>query len=82
MPQTIKGVISSYDALVELLESIEHFLRRLDIYTKIPSTAALTEIVVKIMIELISTLTLATKQIQQGRASESILINALPNSWQ
>ncbi|KAH9992544.1 hypothetical protein BJV74DRAFT_795789 [Russula compacta] len=46
---TIKGVGASYDALAELLESIEHFLKRLDIYTKIPPTSALTEVVVKIM---------------------------------
>ncbi|KAH9991661.1 hypothetical protein BJV74DRAFT_987712 [Russula compacta] len=70
--QTIKGVIGSYDALVELLESIEHFMRRLDIYTKIPPTVALTEIVVKIMVEVLSTLALATKQIQQGRAKKFV----------
>ncbi|KAH9991658.1 hypothetical protein BJV74DRAFT_413949 [Russula compacta] len=69
---TIKGVIGSYDALVELLESIEHFMRRLDIYTKIPPTVALTEIVVKIMVELLSTLALATKQIQQGGAKKFV----------
>ena len=80
--QAIKGVIDSYDALVELLELIEHFLRRLDIYTKIPPTAALTEIVVKVMVELLSTLASATKQIQQGQASEFIPINALPDSSQ
>ncbi|KAH9983483.1 hypothetical protein BJV74DRAFT_618971 [Russula compacta] len=68
----IKDVIGSYDALVELLESIELFLKRLDIYTKIPHTVALTEIVVKIMVELLSTLALATTQIQQGRAKKFV----------
>jgi hypothetical protein len=63
-------VSSSYDALVDLLESIEHFLSRLDIYTKVPSTGAMTEIIVKIMVELISTLALVTKQIKQGRPSK------------
>ena len=51
--------------LVDLLESIEHFLKRLDIYTKIPSTPAMAEILVKIMVELLSTLGLVTKQIKQ-----------------
>jgi hypothetical protein len=46
------------------------FLNRLDIYTRIPPTAAMTEVVVKILVELISTLTLATKQVKQGRPSE------------
>ena len=68
----VKGVIDGYDTLVDSLESIEHFLNRLDIYTKIPPTAAMTEIVVKILVELLSTLALATKQIKQGKPSESV----------
>ncbi|KAH9979716.1 hypothetical protein BJV74DRAFT_857961 [Russula compacta] len=64
----VKGVNYGHDGLVELLESIEHYLRRLDIYTKMPPTTALNEIVMKIMVvELLSILALATKQIQQGR---------------
>jgi hypothetical protein len=68
----VKGVTDDYDALVDLLESIEHFLRRLGIYTKIPPTDAMTEIVVKILVELLTALALVTKQIQQGIPSESI----------
>ncbi|KAH8992857.1 hypothetical protein EDB86DRAFT_1424300 [Lactarius hatsudake] len=63
----IKDVSASYDALVDLFESTENFLRRLDIYTKIPPTTAMTEIVVKILVELLSTLALATQQVKQGR---------------
>jgi ERCC4-related helicase len=55
-----------------LLESIEHFLNRLDIYTKIPPTVAMTEMIVKILAELLSALALATKQIKQGKPSESV----------
>jgi hypothetical protein len=55
-----------------LLESIEHFLNRLDIYTRIPLTVATTEMVVKIIVELLSTLALATKQIKEGKPSESV----------
>ena len=69
--QAFKGVSSDLDALVDLLESIEHFLKRLDIYTKVPPTPAMTEIIAKIMVELLSTLALATKHIRQGRPSES-----------
>ena len=32
----------SYDVVIDLLESIEHFLKRLEIYTKIPPTPAMT----------------------------------------
>ena len=66
-------MIDSYGALLDLLESIAHFLGRLDIYTKIPPTPAMDEIVVKIMVELVSTLALATKELKQGRPSESVL---------
>ncbi len=71
--QAVKDVSASYDALVDLLESIEHFMSRLDIYTRVPSTGAMTEVIVKIMVETISTLTLVTKQIKQKRPSEYIL---------
>jgi len=67
-----KGVQSSWDALSDLLESIGHFVDHLDIYTKIPLTAAMIDTVVKIMVELISTLALVTEELKQRRSSESI----------
>jgi hypothetical protein len=71
--QAAKDSSSSYDALVDLLESIEHFLNRLDIYTRHTPTGAMVEIIVKIMVELLSTLALVTKQIKQKRPGKSIL---------
>ena len=68
--QAAKDVSASYDALVDLFESIESFLRRLDIYTKVPLTEAMTHVIIKIMVEVLSTLALATKQVKQGRLSE------------
>jgi hypothetical protein len=71
MPGSVKA---SYDALVEVFECIENFVRRLMIYTKIDRpTPAMTEVVIKIMVELISVLALVTKQINQGRFSKSLL---------
>ena len=67
----------SYEPLFDLLESIEHFLNRLDIYTRIPPTPAMDEIVVKIMVELLSTLALATKELKKGRSSEFLLFDLL-----
>ena len=51
----------SYDALADIFECIENFLRRLRVYTEIPLTSAMTEVVIKIMLELLSVLALATK---------------------
>jgi hypothetical protein len=73
--QSAKGKISNCDALVELLESIEHFLNRLNIYTRISPTLAMDEMVLKILVELISTLALVTKELKQRRSSEPILAN-------
>jgi len=69
--QAIKDISTSYDSLVDLFESFEFFLRRLDIYTKIPATTAISEIIVKILIELLSTISLAIQQAKQGRLSET-----------
>jgi hypothetical protein len=68
--QAIKDVGKSYDAIVELFESFESFVGRLDIYTKIPSTTAIKGIIIKILIELLSTISLAIQQAKQGRLSE------------
>ncbi len=68
--QAASGVTSSYDALLELFESLGNFLKRLEIYTTIPPTPIMTEIIVKIMVELLSVLALASKQVKQGRFSK------------
>jgi hypothetical protein len=68
--QAATGVSSSYDALLDLFECLGTFLQRLAIYTRFPPTHEMTGIIVKIMVELLSVLALATKQIKQGRFSK------------
>ena len=80
--QAAEGVVDSYSALVDFLEAIEHFLKVLDIYTEVPPTPAMDELVVKIMVELLFALALATKELKQERSSESILAAILYNSAQ
>ena len=72
VPQAVKDVSASYDALVDLFASFENFLHRLRIYTGIAPAPALTSILVKIILELLSTLAVATKQVKQGRFSEFV----------
>ena len=74
LPQAADGISSSYDALVDLFECIGNFLKRLRIYTDVPMSPSMTDIIVKIMVELLSVFALATKQIKQGRFSEWIVI--------
>ena len=75
--QATKGVKTSYKPLLDLLESIEHLLQHLDIYAQIPPTPAMDEMVVKIMAEILVTLALMTKDLNQGRPSESNLADVL-----
>ena len=67
MCQAASGVATSYDALLELFECLGSILKRLEIYTTIPPTPMLTDLIVKIMVELLSVLALAFKQIKQGQ---------------
>ena len=78
MNQAAKGVTSSLDALVDLLEYFGRFLSRLDIYARTPHTPAMDEIVVKIMLDLLAILALVTKELKQGQSSESGLAAASP----
>ncbi|KAF8266871.1 hypothetical protein EI94DRAFT_1786727 [Lactarius quietus] len=61
------GVSSSYDALVDLFECIGNFLNRLRIYTDVPMSLSMMNIIGMIIAELLSVFALATKQIKQGR---------------
>ena len=58
--------------LIDLFGRIECFFRRLESYTEVRPTAAMTDIIVKIMVEILCILAIATKEIKQRRASELI----------
>jgi len=79
--QTAKYVRESYNTLVDVFECIENFVGRLKIYTEINPTPAMIETMVKIMVELLAVLALATKQINQGRLSTSCSIFSHDNQW-
>ena len=68
----MKAVSASQDALINVFERIENFFRRLETYVEVPPTAGMTDIIVKIMIEVLSILAIATKDIKEGRTSELI----------
>jgi hypothetical protein len=70
-------VDASQDVLVNIFVRIEGFFKRLETYTEVRPTVAMTEVTVKILIEVLSILAIATKQIKQGRSSESIGVHEL-----
>src|SRR6266404_264252 len=67
--QAAKDIDASQDALADLFESIENFLKRLASYTTVRPTAGMTDIIVKIMVEVLNIFAIATKEMKQGRAS-------------
>ncbi|KAH9162308.1 hypothetical protein EDB89DRAFT_2234739 [Lactarius sanguifluus] len=77
-----KDVAASKDALAELFERIGFFFNRLESYTEVTPTAAMTNIITKIMVEVLTIFGIATKELRRGSASEfpvvclSILIEA------
>ena len=63
----------SHDALVELFERIESFFKRLGEYTQISLTTKMAGVLVKIMTEVLSILSIATKEVKRKRASKLFL---------
>ena len=68
----MRDVIASYEALVKLLERIQFFLQRLHYYTSVPLTPEMTELLAKIMAQILFILALSTKKMKESRISWSI----------
>ena len=68
--QAAKDVNSSRDELIKNFNCIERFFHRLEIYTGITPTAAMRDIIIEIMVEVLTILAIATKQATRGRISE------------
>jgi len=70
-PQAAVGVGESYDALSDLFERVSGFLARFRVYTeKIPPSPTMSNVMLKVLTEVLNVLALATKQINQGRFSK------------
>ena len=61
---------ASQNTLIDMFERIEMFFRRLEVYTQVPPTAEMMDILIQIMVEVLSILGIATKEIKQGLLSE------------
>jgi hypothetical protein len=58
--------------LIRIFERIQFFVQRLNSYTAIPLTSEFTELLGKIMAQILSILALSTKTMTERRMSESI----------
>ena len=68
--QVAKDVSASQETVIDLFNWIEFFFRQLEIYTEVPPTVAMTEILIEIMVEVLTFLVIATKEVKGGRMSE------------
>jgi hypothetical protein len=59
--------------LIIIFERIENVFRRLENYIEYPRTTGMIDAIVKVMVEVLSILAIATKEIKESRASELIL---------
>jgi hypothetical protein len=70
--QAVKDASASQDTLIDLFNRIESFFLRLEIYTEVPPTMAMSEMLVNIMVEVLMILGIATEELKRGRMSELI----------
>ncbi|KAH8993409.1 hypothetical protein EDB92DRAFT_2102911 [Lactarius akahatsu] len=63
-----KDARASHGAIIDLFERVESFFKRLEVYTQISLTMKMAEVLVKIVIELLSILSIATKEVKRRRA--------------
>ena len=80
LTQAAKDVIASPDVLIDVFERIENFFRRLEEYAEVPTTEAMKDIIVKIMVEVLGLFAIVTKEIKQGRASECMPCAIFPTA--
>ena len=75
--QALQGMSNSQGALVDIFERIENVFRRLEAYVGLPPTPEITDIIVKVMVEVLLILALVTKEIKQGKLSELVVVEGL-----
>ncbi|KAH8977629.1 hypothetical protein EDB86DRAFT_1082299 [Lactarius hatsudake] len=63
-----RDVRASHGAIIDLFERIESFFKRLEVYTEISLSTKMAEVLVKIVVELLSILSIATKEVKRRRA--------------
>jgi hypothetical protein len=69
--QAASDVGAGRDMLVEHFSRVEYFFNRLETYTTVPPTVAMTNVIVEIMVAMLSFLALATKELKRGRMGKS-----------
>ncbi len=69
------GVRADQDNLIDIFERMESFFQRLELYTRVSPPPEMIDMIVKIMVEVLSILGIATKKMKHGRMSKYFLCN-------
>ena len=65
-----QGVAASKDILAELFDHIGWFFSRLETYTDVSPTTAMTDIITQILVEVLKIFGIATKELKRGSTSK------------
>ena len=68
--QAAKDVRASRDTLVDIFERIEKFFRRVKVHTEVQPTAEMMNMIIEIMVEVLSILGIATKEVKENPMSK------------
>jgi len=75
MSQAVRDDRASHSTIIDIFESMELFFLRLETYIEVQPTTEMRIIIIKIMVEVLSILATATKEINQHRLSGFLLYN-------
>ena len=64
------NVRASQETLIDIFERMENFFKRLEIYTNVSPTPEMMDMIVKIIVEVLSILGIAMKEMKESRTSE------------
>jgi hypothetical protein len=71
-PHILQAVLAtsvSQSEFIDLFERIENFFVRLGTYVELPPTVEMTDIIVKVMVDVLLIFALVTREIKQGKMS-------------
>ena len=71
---------ASHDVVLDLFKRIESFFKRLKIYSQRSLKAELTEVLEKVVVNVLNILSITTKEIEQSRTSKSFLTDTIDHS--
>jgi hypothetical protein len=71
--QAAKDVIASHDMLLDLFQRMDDFFKRFKLYSRSLLSTELTGVLVKVLVKVLNILSIAMKEVERSRASESFL---------